>query len=139
MQGQIGLTRTQKPSTGAHIASDKESSVTVAASTLDTFFDWVTKADRPLLKLDLQGYELHALRGGPVFLRSVETILTEVSFYAQAYEPSIAAIVSFLNDSGFQLYDIASLAGRTRDNRLHQGDFVFVRAGSQLLQDGRWE
>lgn len=137
-QGCITLTRTLEPSTGAHITSVRENAVSVVAATLDVLFGSVTAADRPLLKLDLQGYELHALQGGAKFLRSVEAILTEVSFYAQAYEPSIATLVSFLNDSGFRLYDIASLNGRTRDNRLRQGDFIFVRAGSQLLQDGRW-
>jgi hypothetical protein len=111
----------------------------VAAATLDALFDSVKRDDRPLLKLDLQGYELHALQGGARLLKSVEAILAEVSFYAQAYEPPIATLVSFLSDNGFQLYDIASLSGRARDNRLHQGDFIFVRGGSQLLQDGRWD
>jgi FkbM family methyltransferase len=138
-QGHISLTATLQPSTGAHITSDLDNAVPVVAETLDRLFGCVTRDDRPLLKLDLQGYELHALQGGTTLLQSVEAILVEVSFYAQAYEPTIATLVSFLNDSGFQLYDIASLSGRARDNRLHQGDFVFVRTGSQLLQDDRWE
>jgi FkbM family methyltransferase len=138
-QGHVDLTWTLEPSTGAHIALDREKATSVVADTLDALFGSVTRADRPLLKLDLQGYELHALRGGTMLLRSVEVILTEVSFYAQAYEPTIASLVSFLDDSGFELYDIASLSGRARDNRLHQGDFIFVHTGSQLLQDSRWE
>jgi hypothetical protein len=79
------------------------------------------------------------LQGGSKFLQSAEIILTEVSFFAQAYEPSIATLVSFLDERGFQLYDIASLDGRSSDNRLRQGDFVFVRVGSQLLQDASWQ
>jgi FkbM family methyltransferase len=138
-RGRIDLTATAEPSTGVHVASGGEDAVSVAAETLDALFGSVTREDRALLKLDLQGYELHALQGGTVLLRSVEAILTEVSFYAQAYEPPIAALVSFLNDSGFQLYDIASLAGRARDNRPRQGDFVFVREGSDLLEDVRWD
>ena len=138
-QGHIPFTRTLEPSTGAHITSNNENAIRVVAATLDELFSTTTEDDRPLLKLDLQGYELHALRGGTTFLRSVEVILTEVSFFAQAYEPPIAVLVSFLNDCGFQLYDIASLSGRSRDNRLKQGDFVFARVGSQLIQDGRWE
>jgi len=138
-EGRIGLTQTAEPSTGAHIASGDEDTVSVAAATLDGLFGSISPDDRALLKLDLQGYELHALRGGTTLLRSVEAILTEVSFFAQAYEPPIAALVSFLNDNGFQLYDIATLGGRSRDSRLQQGDFVFVRTGSQLLDDGRWE
>jgi hypothetical protein len=86
----------------------------------------------------LQGYELHALRGATDFLKSAEMILIEVSFFAQAYEPPIFDLMSFLNSHGFRLYDIAALAGRRRDDRLHQGDFVFVRDGSELTLDNSW-
>jgi FkbM family methyltransferase len=138
-KGQIHLTRTYGPSTGAHITMENRDAIPVMADTLDALFGSITRNDRPLLKLDLQGYELHALRGGVTFLQAAEVILTEVSFFAQAYEPPIAALVSFLSDNGFQLYDIASLSGRSRDDRLRQGDFIFVRIGSQLLKDGHWE
>ena len=137
--GRIDVTATAEPSTGVHVASGGENAVSVAAETLDALFGSVNRDDRALLKLDLQGYELHALKGGTAFLRSAEAILTEVSFYAQAYESRIAALVSFLSDNGFELYDIASLGGRARDNRPRQGDFVFVRAGSQLVDDTGWE
>ena len=139
--GKIGLSRTTEPSTGAHIVpnSDTETSI-VSASTLDALLGQrISVHDRALLKLDLQGYELHALRGGPTLLRSIEVILTEVSFFAQAYEPTIADLIKFLDISGFQLYDIVALTGRARDNRAHQGDFVFARKNSQLLEDARWE
>ena len=138
-KGQIYLTRAAEPSTGAHVTLDNRDAILVVAETLDALFGSITRNDRPLLKLDLQGYELNALKGGAMFLQATEVILTEVSFFAQAYEPPIAALVSFLNDKGFLLYDIASLSGRPRDNRLHQGDFVFVRTGSQLLEDGQWQ
>ena len=139
--GKVALSKTVEPSTGAHIKLDSTGETTVVgASTLDELFgERILARDRALLKLDLQGYELHALRGGPVLLHSVEAILIEVSFYAQAYEPTIVSLMNFLDASGFQLYDIAALSGRFRDNRAHQGDFVFARKGSQLLEDTRWE
>jgi FkbM family methyltransferase len=137
--GRVGLTTAAGLSTGVHVASDGENAISVPAETLDMLFGLVTREDRALLKLDLQGYELHALKGGTTVLRSIEAILIEVSFFAQAYEPPINVLVEFLNDNGFQLYDIASLGGRQRDSRLKQGDFVFVRAGSALLKDGAWE
>lgn len=137
--GRVDLAATAEPNTGVHVASGREDAISVAAETLDNLFGSVSRDDRALLKLDLQGYELHALQAGVAFLRSAEAILTEVSFYAQAYEPPIAALVGFLNDNGFQLYDIASLAGRARDNRPRQGDFVFVREGSELLTDTGWD
>ncbi|ODT30676.1 MAG: hypothetical protein ABS54_01920 [Hyphomicrobium sp. SCN 65-11] len=81
---------------------------------------------------------MHALSGAREVLPRIEVILSEVSFFQQAYEPKIADLVSFLAAKNFILYDIAALSGRTRDNRLKQGDFVFVRSDSPLMADDRW-
>ena len=91
-----------------------------------------------LLKLDLQGYELEALAGGERTLAATDVVLTEVSFFAQAYEPPIARLVAFLAARQFELYDICALGGRRRDGRARQGDFVFARKGSALSADTRW-
>jgi hypothetical protein len=129
------------PTTGAHIAlnATADSTVSVEVSTLDRLFvSKISSGDRTFLKLDLQGYELAALTGGEGVLNHIEVILTEVSFFAQAYEPSLAALIHFLDDKGFDLFDIAALSGRTRDNRLKQGDMIFVKRCSALLADTRW-
>jgi hypothetical protein len=68
----------------------------------------------------------------------VEVVLTEVSFFAQAYEPSVLELSAFLGANGFDLYDIASVSARARDNRARQADFVFVRRGTALTKDGAW-
>jgi FkbM family methyltransferase len=131
-----------EPSTGAHIvrAADKVAEdVPVDTSTLDRIFgSTVSAADRVLLKLDLQGYELAALRGGTNTLKSVEIVLTEVSFFAQAYEPSIVQLVIFFDENGFDLFDVAALSARARDNRLKQGDLLFVKRGTSLTIDTSW-
>jgi FkbM family methyltransferase len=135
--GQVALTQGDVPNTGVHIEGEDG---LVSASTLDALFgEMIIEGDRTLLKLDLQGYELHALRGASKTLRSIEIVLTEASFYAQAYEPSILELMNFLDQSGFQLYDVAAIAGRWRDNRAHQGDLIFARKGSRLLFDTAWE
>jgi FkbM family methyltransferase len=138
--GDVLMNNSDRPNTGAQIQlSPDQATITVAATTLDALFDETLSAgDRTLLKMDLQGYELHALRGSESILPRIEVILTEVSFFGQAYEPSIVELVTYLDAHDFELYDIASLMGRSRDNRLCQGDFVFVRKDSQLAQDKRW-
>lgn len=90
------------------------------------------------LKLDLQGFELHALSGAIKTLKNTDVVLTEVSFYAQAYEPKISALSAFLAGHGFELYDIASVYARPRDDRPRQGDFIFVRSNSKLAADRAW-
>ena len=122
------------PSTGAHIQPSTDGHVvatqTVTVATLDSILAGIGYDDRTLLKLDLQGWELEALHGAVAALAAIEVILIEVSFYAQAYEPPVATLIAFLSDHGFVLHDIASLIGRARDDRAHQADFVFVRAGN---------
>ena len=129
--------------TGAHVLPDRKPSsegrVPVPVARLDTLLAAeIAKEDRCLLKLDLQGWELEALKGAAGLLDRMEVILCEVSFYAQAYEPSIETLMQFLDKKDFALHDVAALAARPRDNRAHQGDFLFVRRNSPLMADTAW-
>jgi hypothetical protein len=49
-----------------------------------------------------------------------------------------ADIIGFFHRNGFDLFEIASLSGRPRDNRLREADLVFVRQGSPISADFRW-
>lgn len=127
--------------TGAHVAPRGGSGTTVSVdvATLDALFESsLDSDDRALLKLDLQGWELEALKGAAKSLPKIEAVLIEVSLYAQSYEPPIAAVVGFLDAAGFELHDIASLSGRFRDNRAHQADLLFVNRNSELCSDTSW-
>jgi FkbM family methyltransferase len=93
---------------------------------------------RTLLKLDLQGYEMEALKGATSTLRSTEVALVEASFFAQDYEPPISVLVQFFDSAGFDLHDIASISPRARDNRARQADLVFVSKTSGLCRDTNW-
>ena len=44
-------------------------------------------------------------------------------------------VMAFLQARGFALFDVASLGGRPRDQRLRVGDAIFIRRGSPLGQD----
>ena len=138
--GTISMTYTEEPSTGAHVCLPDLDvpKVDVPTRTLDELFSDITLLDRTLLKLDIQGYELHALSGGYNLLKSVEVVIIEVSFFIQSFEPMAADVVVFMRDHGLVLYDIVAMSGRGRDNRARQGDFLFVRADSQLCADSAW-
>lgn len=131
-----------EPSTGSSIAetSGEPGTIPVPAETLDKLFATrIQASDRALLKLDLQGYELEALRGASKLIINIEAILIEVSFFRQSYEPPVHSISEFMDLAGFDLYDVAALSSRRRDDRLKQGDLMFVRKGSSLHVDTSWD
>jgi len=109
-----------------------------SATTLDALFaSTVTREDRTLLKLDIEGHELEALRGATALLHLVEVIVCEVRFFDMyaSGRPEFADIVAFLDACNFMVYDIDMLSSRPRDLRLRFGDVIFVRRGSPLTED----
>jgi hypothetical protein len=69
-------------------------------------------------------------------------VLTEVSSFGRGQDRPLGQLISYFDEFGFDLYDIAAIAGRTRDNRLRQADFLFMRRRSPLAVEipgvGRW-
>jgi len=132
-------------STGAFVVRSKEeypTSLEAASTTLDGLFaDTVPRAERALLKLDIEGHELAALQGARRLLAVVEVVYTEVRFYdiARSGRPVFHDVADLLRDDGFDLYDFGMLASRPRDRRLRIGDAVFVRRDSQLATDVSWD
>jgi FkbM family methyltransferase len=131
--------------TGAWIARPGQTAEpgaeTVSALTLDDLFAGIiTAADRTLLKLDLEGYEMEALAGGGRILDLVEVVFIEVAFYPieSPLRTTFADIHATLMKNGFMLYDVGSLASRVRDGRLRSGDVIYVRTTSPLVQDNRF-
>ena len=128
--------------TGAYVANsaDARANIDVQGDTLDNLFSArIARSDRAFLKLDLQGHELAALRGGQMLLGSLELVLTEFSFFQQLDEANVPDIVRFFDEAGFDLFDVVSISQRQRDGRAKHGDLVFVRKGSPLWLDRAWE
>jgi hypothetical protein len=127
--------------TGAFVFAASEGltvDLVAPATTLDALLaSRVSPADRTLLKLDIEGHELEALRGAAVLLESVEVIVIEVRFFDvnRSGRPLFAEVLAFLEARGFSLYDVDMLASRPRDLRLRIGDVIFVRRGSPLAED----
>jgi len=71
--------------------------------------------------LDMQGYELHALKASPNILKTVKVILTEVEF-VEAYEGQYLSydIKDWLEKNGFVMIAQNISAG-------WYGDMLFVR------------
>jgi FkbM family methyltransferase len=91
------------------------------------------------LKLDVQGYELEALKGAEALLPSIEVIFTEVN-HIEIYRgaPLAAEMIAWLADRGYALHDICNFMPRPRDGALWQTDMIFVRHSSQLRSSKDW-
>lgn len=94
---------------------EREQSLVVKQSqiecrTLDSMLDMVKQSQSPLLKLDVQGYEAHVLRGGGEFLSHCKYVLAEATFSSQ-YKGGIHAdeLITMMRERGFvciQIIDI---------------------------------
>jgi FkbM family methyltransferase len=128
-------------STGAFVVAESEGlnvDVQAPATTLDGLLATaVTRDDRVLLKLDIEGHEVEALRGATVLLGAVEVIVCEVRFFDvdRSGRPLFGEVLVFLEARGFMLYDFDMLSSRQRDRRLRIGDAIFVRRDSALAED----
>ena len=129
-------------STGASISTDGDDDViAVPASSFDRLFGGLlTRGQRPLVKLDVEGHELDLLSGASTSLHAIEVIITEVRFYdiGRSGHPVFLEVLNFLSARDFELFDFVSLGSRRRDGRLRIGDAVLVRKDSALLADVSW-
>ncbi len=117
-------------------ATQPRKTCTVPVTTLDAWFA-ETGLDRvDILKLDLQGYELEALRGATGLLNyGIGCIYTEVSFvplYIGA--PMFGEVDRFMQDHGYRLYNLYNLSTKNTDGQLNGGDALYVphRAAAAL-------
>lgn len=88
----------------------------------------VAAVEKPcLMKVDVQGYELQAIRGAEGLLPSVTYLLVECSF-TELYlgQPLAGDVVAYLHDHGYRLDGIYDLK-RDRGGGCLYADFLFQR------------
>ncbi len=91
-----------------------------------------------LVKLDVQGYELQVLAGAERVMENTAAVIAEVSLWgdrkARRGRPmtEFAALVAWMRERDFVLFDIAQIARRDFDDAITEMDVVFVPAASPL-------
>jgi FkbM family methyltransferase len=86
-----------------------------------------------VLKLDVEGSERAVLQGASETLRNTEFLLMEISvMHRVTGEPRFAEMISFLDDCGFELFDIPSLSQTNTIAQLIYLDAAFVPKHSKL-------
>ena len=92
-----------------------------------------------LIKLDLQGGEINALRGAEACVRHTEMVIVEFGCLdAYIGRTTPLQLFDFLCSRGFRLYDIAELLYRPYDGALGSGDLFFVHERSALRKYTGW-
>jgi len=102
--------------------------IEVDVTTIDAFCKKESIPKIDILKLDVEGAELLALRGASEKLaqKSIELIYTEVMFIPH-YEGGVMfyELCSFLSDYGYTLFDLYDLK-RAENGQLRWGNAIFV-------------
>ena len=91
-----------------------------------------------LAKLDIQGYELEALKGASRLFGHTEVFILEVQLISSDLVPGVHEVVEFMHQRGYQVYDICGYLRRPVDDALGQIDLVFARSDGPLCRDRRW-
>ena len=117
----------------------EEGDIEVPVWTLDALLEERSHGFSPdFLKLDLQGYELHALRGAGARLAQFEVVLLEISILRIGDVPIFREVDRFMEEWGYRIYDIIPQYYRPRDGALWQMDAFYVREESALIASRAW-
>jgi FkbM family methyltransferase len=115
-----------------HLASAPESAYVAAESVPAARLDslWAElRSDRTFLKLDVQGFEMHVLRGAEAALSDLRGVQAELAL-ASLYEGDSPwrTVVDHLADHGFELAGVEPGFGDPKSGRMLQFDGVFLRS-----------
>lgn len=115
--------------TSAYAGSIPSGTTNVRIEALDSVFsNIVSEGDRPLLKIDTQGYEMHVLRGASRSLEAIYGLQIELSL-VPLYEccPSYVELLRLMQEGGFTLVAIDPVFSDPATGQLLQIDALFER------------
>jgi FkbM family methyltransferase len=114
--------------------TDEASTQRVAVAPLDKFLGADEIEQPALLKLDVQGYELQALRGCERLLARFTHVYVECSFVELYCGQALAdTVIDWLRLRGFRLLGVYNLI-TDRSGRSVQGDFLFAARSSAFAE-----
>lgn len=95
-----------------------------------------------LIKLDIQGFELEALKGATTTFGKTEIYIMEVSLFSFSDVPGMpifSDVINFMLERGYVLYDFAGFLRRPLDGALGQCDICFVKEDGFLRKSNDWQ
>lgn len=95
-----------------------------------------------LIKLDIQGFELEALKGASKTFGYTEVYIVEVSLFSFSDGPGmpiISDVINFMLGYDYVVYDFAGFLRRPLDGALGQCDICFVKKDGFLRKSNDWQ
>jgi FkbM family methyltransferase len=121
-----------------HVSGPARQSIRVDVDTIDNIanrFSFIPN----ILKLDLQGGELAALKGATEVLHNAECAVIEFGCLdAYVHRTTPRGLIDIMYDNDYCLYDVVGLEDRPFDGALTGGDFIFMKNSSSLRAHKGW-
>lgn len=117
---------------GGETKTNLQATITAQQTTIDNITDTVD-----IISLDMQGYELNALKGAEKALQTCKAILTEISFIPlYDGQPLFCDINDFLSNRGFHIYDIY-IGSKGNNGEIAHCDAIFLN--ESVYQDPKFD
>ena len=142
-KAKLNIWREAESDTGAsllsHVSGNAANVIEVDVETIDNISER-TAIVPDLVKLDLQGGELAALKGATKVLKHAEFVVVEFGCL-EAYigRTTPHDLIDLMYANNYCLYDIVDCHYRPYDNALTGGDFFFVKNDSVLREYKGWD
>lgn len=121
----FALRKAQAEATGAR-------QVEVEVKTLDQIASSSSAGMPEMVKIDAEGWDLKVLAGASDLLGKTEVFLVEAAICAPL-ENSVAEVMRFMNNAGYQLIDITDLNRSPKYGVMWLCEMAFLRKNSTLL------
>ena len=113
----------------------KRETLCLPMSRLDSVLNFDQMIGPVFMKLDVQGYELEVLKGVGNGLKKIDALYLELSTIEyNSGAPSFRQVIEFLDDHGFNLFDLGESHRKVSDHTLLQVDGLFLANNSSWYQ-----
>ena len=85
-----------------------------------------------LIKIDAEGLDLDVLRGAKSIFGKTEVILVEASVVNPVFKNDVLAVVAFMRENGYSLFEITDLNRPFEKRVLWLVELLFVRANGPI-------
>tara|TARA_B100000575_G_scaffold285642_1_gene281198 strand:- start:9656 stop:10396 length:741 start_codon:yes stop_codon:yes gene_type:complete len=86
-----------------------------------------------ILKMDVQGFEMHILKGSTDCFKHTEVIILETYLYSVLNnQPILSEIVNYMNDNGYVIFDFTTFHRYKKSKVLRYFDTVFIKKDSKI-------